>query len=124
MQAFVFDWRMDKPETAPAEVDRYSPAERLIELGLALSEARGGLTVDEMAAHLGVGRRTVERMRSTLDRLTGGALVCIQTDDGRKRWKLPAAKFAAFATPNMEELAELKFAVRRLREQSATQEAE
>ncbi|GEO18722.1 helix-turn-helix transcriptional regulator [Microvirga aerophila] len=115
---------MDELENASAKVDRYSPAERLIQLGLALSESRGGLTLDEMADLLAVSRRTVERLRDSLDRMTGGTLISVQLDNGRKRWKLPSAKFVAFAAPTLEELTELKLAAARLRQQGATREAE
>jgi predicted DNA-binding transcriptional regulator YafY len=108
---------------ALVQVDRYSPAIRLIELGLALSETRGGLTLDEMAKHLGVSRRTAERLRNTLDRVTGG-LIATLTDEGHKRWKLPTAKFSAFTTPTLEELAELKLAAKRKRQEGSAPEAE
>jgi predicted DNA-binding transcriptional regulator YafY len=106
-----------------SQVDRYSPAIRLIELGLALSESRGGLTLDEMAEHLGVSRRTAERLRDTLDRVSGG-LIATPTDEGHKRWKLPSGRFNAFTTPNLEELAELKLAAKRLRQEGSAPEAE
>src|SRR5215218_6971828 len=97
------------------EVERYSPAERLVELGLALSESRGGLTLDEIADRIGVSRRTAERLRDTLDRVAGG-LVYESDDAGRKRWKLASGRFIAFTTPTVEELAELKLAASRLRQ--------
>ena len=104
------------------DADRYAPAERLIALGLALAESRGGLTLDEMGERLGVGRRTAERMRDALDRL-GGGLAVATGDDGRKRWTLAAGKLAAFAAPRAEELAELKAAALRLRQAGAEHEA-
>lgn len=114
---------MTDTRKAPAPVDRYSPAIRLIELGLTLSETRGGLTLDEMAEHLGVSRRTAERLRDTLDRVIGG-LIVTPTDEGYKRWKLPTGRFTAFTTPTLDELAELKLAARRLRQEGSTPEAE
>ncbi|WP_188312028.1 helix-turn-helix transcriptional regulator [Salinarimonas soli] len=89
-----------------------------------LSEARGGLTLDQMADQLNVGRRTVERMRDALDRLTGGALVSSFTDDGMKRWTLPSDNIRAFAVPDLDELATLKLAARNLRQQGNYIEAE
>ena len=91
-------------------------------LGLALSESRGGLTLDEMAERLGVGRRTTERLRNALDRLCGGMSVRVD-DDGRKRWTLPAASFSAFSVPKADELAELKSAAARLRQAGAEGQA-
>jgi transcriptional regulator GlxA family with amidase domain len=42
---------------------RHEKAGRLLELARLLASTSEGLTLDEMAARLGVGRRTVERMR-------------------------------------------------------------
>lgn len=115
---------MSVPENAGGSVNRYSPAERLIELGLLLAESRGpGLTIDEMADELGVSRRSAERMRNSLHRVTGGALIATTTEDGFKRWRLTTAKFAAFTTPDLDELAQLKLAGRRLRQEGNVQEA-
>lgn len=107
---------MGRVKSAPLSGDRYGPAERLIRLGLILAEARGGLTLDQMAVELGVGRRTAERLRDALDRVIAGGLASKVTDEGQKRWTLPSAKFTAFTAPAPEELAELKLAARRLRE--------
>jgi predicted DNA-binding transcriptional regulator YafY len=41
---------------------RYGPAENLFRLARHLAATRTGLTLDEMAAELEVGRRTAERM--------------------------------------------------------------
>ena len=41
---------------------RYEPAERLLRLARSLAATRAGLTLDEMAAELEVGRRTAERL--------------------------------------------------------------
>ena len=113
------NWRVRGVAT---DADRYAPAERLIALGLALAESRGGLTLDDMGERLGVGRRTAERMRDALDRLCGGLNVSMG-EDGRKRWTLPAGKLAAFAAPRAEELAELKAAALRLRGAGSEHEA-
>ena len=46
---------------------RYAPAERLLRLARHLAATRTGLTLDEMAAELEVGRRTAERLREFPD---------------------------------------------------------
>jgi predicted DNA-binding transcriptional regulator YafY len=83
-----------------------------------MAESRGGLTLDEMADHLGVSRRTSERLRNALDQVTGG-LISTATEEGHKRWKLPTGKFNAFTTPTMDELAGLKLAASRLRQEGS-----
>ena len=45
---------------------RYEPSQRLLRLALALAGTRTGLTLDEIAKELGVGRRTAERQRDAL----------------------------------------------------------
>ena len=55
---------------------RYSPAENLLRLVRHLAAMRAGRTLDEIAAELGVGRRTVERMRDTNDGGDLKELVC------------------------------------------------
>lgn len=103
--------------------ERYSPAERLVKLALALAASRGGLTLDEIAESFGAGRRTAERLRDAVDRIAGG-LDAATGPDGRKRWTLPAGRFAALAAPRAEELAELKAAALRLREVGSDSAAE
>jgi predicted DNA-binding transcriptional regulator YafY len=115
---------MAKVVKLSSEIDRYAPAERLLQLGLLLSEARGGLTLDEMAQSLGVTRRTVERLRNKLDHITSGGLTVTTDDANRKRWALSVGRLSALATPNLEELAELKLAIASLRRQGAEREAD
>jgi len=72
---------------------RYAPAERLLRLARHLAGTRTGLTLDEMATELGVGRRTAERLRDSLvamfpqmdwwdDEVAGPALALA----GQARW--------------------------------------
>ena len=102
---------------------RYAPAERLLALGLALAEARGGLTLDQMAETVGVNRRTAERMRDTLNRLLPGGLHPFDRDDGTKSWRVPAGRLAPLQTPTLDELTELRIAADRARRQGLVHEA-
>lgn len=45
---------------------RHEKAARLLELARRLAGSAEGLTLDEMAAAMGVGRRTAERMRDAV----------------------------------------------------------
>lgn len=102
---------------------RYAPAERLLALGLALADARVGLTLDEMAALLGVRRRTAERLRDALHRLMPHALQAETLDDGTKRWRVPAGRLATLSPPSRDELLELRLAAERARQQGLDLEA-
>ncbi len=69
-------------------VMRYEPSTNLLRLVLLLSGSRMGLTLDEMAAQLEVGRRTAERLRDQLATLFPG--LAYTDDDSRvRRWRLP-----------------------------------
>ncbi len=50
---------------------RHEKATRLLELARLLASSAEGLTLDEMAQAMGVGRRTAERMRDAVRRLAG-----------------------------------------------------
>ena len=80
----------------------------LIRLALELSANAEGMTLDEMAAFLRVGRRTAERQRDAIEQACGGALDRIE--DGRRvRFRLGGAGIGRFATaPTAQEMAELE----------------
>ena len=80
----------------------------LIRLALELSASAEGMTLDEMASFLGVGRRTAERQRDAIEQVCGGALDRIE--DGRRiRFRLGGAGIGRFATaPTAQEMAELE----------------
>ncbi|OYV40910.1 MAG: hypothetical protein B7Z80_03280 [Rhodospirillales bacterium 20-64-7] len=67
---------------------RYEPSTNLLRLVLLLSGSRMGLTLDEMAKELEVGRRTAERLRDQMAMLFPG--LSYNEDDSRvRRWRLP-----------------------------------
>jgi predicted DNA-binding transcriptional regulator YafY len=69
---------------------RYAPAERLLRLARHFAASRAGLTLDEMATELGVGRRTAERLRDSL--MAMFPQMAAQDDGGRvRRWILPVS---------------------------------
>ena len=67
---------------------RYEPGMRLLRLAILLAGSRTGLTLDEMTKELGVGRRTVERMRDRLQDVFP-QLETIDDDERVRRWRLP-----------------------------------
>jgi predicted DNA-binding transcriptional regulator YafY len=80
---------------------RYEPSQRLLRLALMLAGTRTGLTLDEIARELGVGRRTAERLRDSLaglfPQLDGW------DDEPRvRRWRLPGGALAGVAEPRAE----------------------
>lgn len=67
---------------------RYEPGMRLLRLAILLAGSRAGLTLDEMATELEIGRRTVERLRDRLQDVFP-QLEVIDGEDRTRRWRLP-----------------------------------
>ena len=84
--------------------DRLAPLDRLLSLVHRLADAGEGLTLDEMAAHVGVDRRTAERMRNVIG-------VHFPLDDHRderkKRFRIRDSLRRVFSRPTAAELAAL-----------------
>ena len=85
----------------------------VLKLARALAINREGLTIDEMAAFMGVGRRTAERMRDAVEQVFG--LLDHDEDGRRKRFKLAVSGLDRFTTiPTVDEMTELENAARKL----------
>ncbi|OYV68246.1 MAG: hypothetical protein B7Z67_13970 [Acidiphilium sp. 21-60-14] len=67
---------------------RYEPATRLVRLAVRLAATHNGLSLDEMAADLEIGRRTAERLRDRLEQLFP-QLSYTDGEDRVRRWRLP-----------------------------------
>ncbi|MDB5446847.1 MAG: putative transcriptional regulator [Phenylobacterium sp.] len=91
---------------------RHEKAGRLLALARLLGGTAEGLTLDEMAERLGVGRRTVERMRDAL-REVFPQLEEVE-DPPTRRWRIPAGLDGLFQAPTAEELAALASAAEML----------
>ena len=84
---------------------RHEKAFQLLDLALRLSASAEGLTLDEMAEAVCVGRRTAERMRDALEQLFPQME---QVREGTtKRFRLPGGVGTLFQAPTVEELPEL-----------------
>jgi predicted DNA-binding transcriptional regulator YafY len=90
---------------------RYGPAENLLRLARHLAATRVGLTLDEMAAELKVGRRTAERLRDSLAALFP-QLDCWDDDARVRRWRLPSTALAGIAEPRAEAVVAIETAAR------------
>lgn len=88
--------------------NRMSNLDRTLKLVRALTESIEGLTLDEMAAEIGVNRRTVERMRNVI-------LLHFDLDDtteGRtKRFRIKDSPGRAYTRPKAQEVAALESVV-------------
>lgn len=87
---------------------RHEKAGRLLELARLLASTAEGLTLDEMAERLGVGRRTAERMR---DAVRDVFPQLEEVDDPpTRRFRIPAGMDGLFQAPTADELAALRSA--------------
>jgi len=85
---------------------RHEKAADLLKLALLLAGSAEGLTLDEMSRSIGVGRRTVERMRDALRDLFPQLE---EVDDPpTKRFRIPGGLDRLFQAPLPEELAALR----------------
>jgi predicted DNA-binding transcriptional regulator YafY len=100
---------------------RHEKAGRLLELARLLASTAEGLTLDEMADRLGVGRRTAERMRDAVREIFPQLE---EVDDPpTRRFRIPAGLDGLFQAPTAEELAALKSAAETFAGQGATARA-
>ncbi len=87
---------------------RHEKASKLLELARLLASTAEGLSLDEMAQRLGVGRRTAERMR---DAVRDVFPQLEEIDEApSKRFRIPAGLDHLFQAPTAEELAALSAA--------------
>ena len=100
---------------------RHEKAGRLLELARMLAGTSEGLTLDDMAERLGVGRRTAERMR---DAVRDVFPQIEEVDDPpTKRFRIPAGLDGLFQAPTAEELAALAAAAETFAQQGAVTRA-
>ena len=101
---------------------RHEKAGALLDLARHLASSAEGLTLDEMAAAAGVGRRTAERLRDALATLFPQMEEI--TEGATKRFRIPGGLDGVFQTPTAEELLELNKAAASLRRAGAVPRAQ
>lgn len=79
--------------------------DRVLQLVHALSEAGDGLTLDEMAEHIGVNRRTAERLRTVV---ASHFELDEWTEDRRKRFRIRDSLRRVYTRPTAVEVAALQ----------------
>ena len=84
---------------------RHEKANSLLNLARRLASSAEGMTLDEMADAMGVGRRTAERMRDALYPLFPQMEEV--ADGASKRFRIPQGLDGFFQNPTTEELLEL-----------------
>lgn len=96
---------------------RHEKGARLLELARLLASSAEGLTLDEMAERLDVGRRTAERMRDAVREVFPQME---EVDDPpTRRFRIPSGLDGLFQAPTAEELAALAAAADVLAKQGA-----
>ena len=90
---------------------RYAPAERLLRLARHLAGTRTGLTLDEMATELEVGRRTAERLRDSLVAMFP-QMDWWDDEERVRRWRLPGSALVGVIGLRAEAVAAIETAAR------------
>ena len=90
---------------------RYAPAERLLRLARHLAATRTGLTLDEMAGELEIGRRTAERLRDSLMAMFP-QMECWDDEERVRRWRLPGSALVGVVELRAEALAAIEGSAR------------
>jgi predicted DNA-binding transcriptional regulator YafY len=90
---------------------RYAPAERLLRLARNLAGTRTGLTLDEMATELEVGRRTAERLRDSLVAMFP-QMDWWDDEERVRRWRLPGSALVGVIELRAEAVAAIETAAR------------
>lgn len=96
---------------------RHEKAQNLLLLARMLAGSAEGLTLDEMAAAIGVGRRTVERMRDAV-REVFPQLEEID-DPPTRRFRIPSGLDGLYQAPSADELVALRTAAEALQSAGA-----
>jgi len=92
---------------------RHEKAARLLELARMLASSAEGLTLDEMADQMGVGRRTAERMR---DAVREAFPQMEEVDDPpTRRFRIPSGLDGIFQAPTADEFTALRAAAEQYR---------
>ena len=90
---------------------RYAPAERLLRLAQYPAGTRIGLTLDEMATELEVGRRTAERLRDSLVAMFP-QMDWWDDEERVRRWRLPGSALVGVIELRAEAVAAIETAAR------------
>jgi predicted DNA-binding transcriptional regulator YafY len=85
---------------------RHDKASQVLELARLLASSAEGLTLDEMAREMGVGRRTAERMRDAIAALF--PQMEIVDEPPTRRFRIPSGLDGLYQAPTADELAALR----------------
>lgn len=96
---------------------RHEKAAQVLELARRLAATAEGLTLDEMAEVMGVGRRTAERMRDAVREVF--PQMDEVDDPPTRRFRIPAGLDHLFQAPTADELASLRAALANFRRTGA-----
>jgi predicted DNA-binding transcriptional regulator YafY len=94
---------------------RHEKANNLLQLALELQANRGGLTLDDIEEKFDVGRRTAMRMKDAVLEVFP-QIDEIQTDDRKKRWRLPKGTLDRLVGVSADELGDIEVAVNVLKQ--------
>lgn len=114
-----------KPPRRPRDkAPRYSKADQLVRLVLALQSSRIGLSLDDIRERFVVSERTAQRMKNAAARVMGSDLIESVGADRKSRWRLPLKSAAGLAQVTAEDIADLIAAARLMRREGQKKRAD
>jgi predicted DNA-binding transcriptional regulator YafY len=103
---------------------RYSKADQIVRLLLALQSSRIGLTLDDIRERFQISERTAQRMKNAAARVMGNELIEETGPDRKSRWRLPLKSAAGLAQVTAEDIADLHAAAKLLRREGQRKRAD
>jgi predicted DNA-binding transcriptional regulator YafY len=113
--------RMVRAATTGA-VMRHEPAERVLQLALAMQGSRMGVSLSDIEAQFGVGRRTAQRLRDAVARVYPQVEQLVDAE-ARPRWRIPATGVVTPGALAADDIAELEGTARYLRQRNLRKRA-
>jgi len=103
---------------------RYSKADQLVRLVLALQSSRIGLTLDDIRERFQISERTAQRMKNAAARVMGNELIEETGPDRKSRWRLPLKSVAGLAQVTAEDIVDIQAAAKLLRREGQRKRAD
>jgi len=101
---------------------RHEPAERVLQLALAMQGSRLGVSLSDIEAEFRVGRRTAQRLRDAVVRVYPQVEQLVDSE-ARPRWRIPATGVVTPGALAADDIAELEATARYLRQRNLRKRA-
>lgn len=101
---------------------RHEPAERVLQLALAMQGSRPGVSLSDIEAQFGIGRRTAQRLRDAVVRVYPQVEQLVDAE-ARPRWRISATGVVTPGALVADDIADLEATARYLRQRNLRKRA-